>query len=267
MMLLPEKETKGFQDLFSKTTLVGDGEIASQQISPSKLYCQVYEAFKLQGVPMMGQEESFESRGYAEAGNSRHRAIQKFLKESKEVVWVNPYEWVEKNNLPFQVRYDEEVRGLSEKYGIPFEEARDLLGDYEVTLIHRNGYLAFKLDGLIEYQGRPYIVEIKTIGKKDFEKIPLEKHQWQGKAYSYLLKIDRIAWIYECRENFKIKTAFQVVSEKEAAQVKDRLNSIIKYKDDPTKLERNLNRCQYCRYKPKCLEVFLGKKEDEGEVF
>ena len=79
MNLLNNKDRDSFQDLFSKKHWVNEGEIASKNISPSKMYCPVYEAFKLNGTPMAGEDKSFESDGYAEAGNARHQAIQKFL--------------------------------------------------------------------------------------------------------------------------------------------------------------------------------------------
>lgn len=254
--------SQSFQKLFSEKKLVNEGEVASKYISPSKLYCEVYEALKLQGQPMMGEEESFESRGYAEAGNSRHQAIQKFLINNPEVEWVDPEEYVKEKELPFEVKPNFLVEKLISKYPeIPVKEAKDLLGEYEVNLVHKTQPLSFKLDGLIKYKGEYYILEIKTIGKKDFESVPLDKHQDQGLAYSFLLKIDKIAWVYECRENFKIKVAFQLIREEEHQSIRNRLNRIIKFKDNLTKLERNLNRCTYCRYKAKCLEIFLGKKE------
>lgn len=253
-----------FQKLFSEKKIVNEGEVASKYISPSKLYCEVYEALKLQGQPMMGEEESFESRGYAEAGNSRHQAIQKFLIDHQEVEWINPQKYIEENNLPFEVKPNFLVeRLISNHPEISPDEANELLGEYEVNLVHKTQPLSFKLDGLIKYQGEHYILEIKTIGKKDFESIPLPKHQDQGLAYSFLLKINKIAWVYECRENFKIKVAFQLVREEEYQSVRNKLNRIIKFKNDITKLERNLNRCTYCRYKAKCVEIFLAKKGDE----
>lgn len=263
MNLLDTPELKSFQDLFSKKKLVNEGEIASRNISPSKMYCPVYEVFKIQGIPMAGEEESFESRGYAESGNSRHQAIQKFLIDHPDVEWVDPGKYVGEKGLPFIVKPSRSVLQLIEKYpNISEEEAKNLLGEYEVNLVHKTQPLSFKLDGLIKYLGEYYILEIKTIGKKDFTRVPLDKHQAQGKTYSFLLKIDKVAWVYECREDFKVKVAFQLIREGERQQMRDILNSIILNRENPKALERNLQKCTYCRYKPHCLEVFLAKKED-----
>lgn len=264
MNLINNKDLQDFQDLFSKKQLVGDGEVASTNISPSKMYCPVYEVFKLQGIPMAPEERSFESRGYAEAGNSRHQAIQKFLIDHPDVEWIDPAVYVKENNLPFDVRPSRAVLNLLDKHPTMTEaEAKDLLGEYEVNLVHKSQPLSFKLDGLIRYRGEYYILEIKTIGKKDFSLVPLPKHQGQGKTYSFLLKIDKVCWVYECREDFKVKVVFQLIEEEERQSVRKILNSIILNKDNPKALERNLQKCTYCRYKPHCLEVFLANKSED----
>lgn len=267
MNLITGKDLEGFQDIFSKKELVNEGEVATKVISPSKLYCEVYEAFKLNGIPMAGEYESFESRGYKESGNSRHQAIQKFLMDHPDVEWIDPAKYVEENNLPFNVKPSFNVENLIKKHpDISVEEAKELLHEYEVLLYHKTQPLSFKLDGLIKYKGIIYILEIKTIGKKDLEKAPLEKHQPQGIAYTFLLKINHIAWVYESREDFKIKVCFQLIRGEEHQEIRNRLNRIIKLKDDVTKLERNLNKCTYCRYKAKCVEIFLGRKEEDLQL-
>ena len=262
MNLLNNKDRDSFQDLFSKKQYVNEGEIASRNITPSKMSCPVYEVFKLQGIPMSGEERSFETEGYAEAGNARHMAIQKYLKNHPDVEWVDPGDYVREKGLPFNVRPSKRVIDLVEKYGIPLEEAKEILGEYEVNLVHKSQPLSFKLDGLIKYKGEYYILEIKTIGKRDFDKVPLDKHQSQGKTYSFLLGVEKVAWVYECREDFKIKVVFQLIRDEERQKMRTVLNSIILNKDNPKALERNLTKCNYCRYKPHCIEVFLAKKEE-----
>lgn len=267
-MNILEQETKDLQALFSTKKLIGEGEVASKNISPSKLYCPAYEAFKLTGVPMAGQEESFETRGYAEAGNSRHQTIQKFLKDNPEVEWVDPGKYIEENNLPFVVHIKSDLRNFMERFPeVSVEEAREITGDYEVNLIHKTQPLSFQLDGLIKYRGEYYIVEIKTVSKKDLSSAPLTKHQWQGKCYSFLLKVPKVCWVYESREDFKIKVAVQLVENEEHQQVRNRLNSIILNKEHPEKLTRNTDKCKYCRYFRHCLEVFVAKDETSENPF
>lgn len=263
MNIINSKESEDFQNLFTKTEYVNEGKIDSKNITPSKLYCQVYEALKLLGTPKMGENQSFESIGYKESGKSRHQAIQKFLMENPEVVWYDPAKYIEENNLPFEVKPNQEVLWLLDKYPtMELKEAQDLLGDYEVNLHHKTQPLSFQLDGLIKYRGEFYIIEIKTIGKKDFTQIPLDKHQWQGKSYSFLLKIPKVIWIYECRDDFKIKTAIQLFREGDWAEVRNRLNTIIINKDSPINLERNFSKCKYCLYRNTCTTIFASKTDD-----
>ena len=256
-------EVKDFQEIFSKKSLVRDGEISSKNITPSKLACEVYEAFRLQGIPMSGEEESFESTGYKESGNSRHQTIQKFLIDHPEVEWVDPETYVKENKLPFRVKPSYRVQKFLEKYpSISEAEAKEILGEYEVNLVHLSQPLSFKLDGLIKYKGEYFILEIKTVSKKDLAEAPLVKHQWQGKAYSFLLKIPKIAWVYESREDFRIKAVFQLIRPEEQAEVRNRLNNIIININKPELLERNTSKCKYCRYQYHCTELFLAKKEN-----
>ena len=263
MNIIKNKEAEDFQLLFTKTELVNEGKVDSLNITPSKLSCSVYEALKLLGTPKMGENQSFESIGYKESGKSRHQAIQEFLMLNPGVEWYDPEKYIKENNLPFEVKLNPEVIGLVKKYpGMTIQEARKLLGDYEVNLHHKTQPLSFQLDGLIKYKGEFYIVEIKTIGKKDFSEIPLEKHQWQGKAYSFLLKIPKVIWIYECRDDFKIKTVFQLFREGDHEEVRKRLNTIILNKDTPTALERNFNKCKYCLYRNTCITLFNSKTEE-----
>ena len=267
-MIILEEDTRALQALFSTKKMVGEGEVASKNISPSKLYCPAYEAFKLLGVPMAGQEESFETRGYAESGNSRHQTIQKFLIDNPEVEWVDPGKYVEENNLPFEVHLKPDLRSFLEKHpDFTVEEARATLGEYEVNLIHKTQPLSFQLDGLIKYKNEYYIIEIKTINKKDLSTSPLSKHQWQGKCYSFLLKIPKVCWIYESREDFKTKVTVQQFEAEEHQQVRNRLNSILLNLDHPEKLTRNTEKCKYCRYFTHCLEVFVAKHEDSDNPF
>lgn len=268
MNLLNNKDVESFQDLFSKKVMVGQDEIASKNITPSKMACEVYEAFRLQGRPQAGEMESFESRGYAESGNSRHQAIQKFLKENPNVEWIEPEEYIKENNLPFDVEYSFEVSRLMRNHpDITLNEARDLLGDYEVKLKHKNQPLVFKLDGLIKYKDIYYILEIKTIGRKDMADVPLDKHQPQGLTYSYLLKINHIAWVYESREDFKIKVVFQEVRPEEHQSIRNSLNNIIINQNNITKLHRETSKCQYCRYHYLCLELFVATREGDMGPF
>ena len=78
-MKIDSKLSSEFNKFFSDPKMVGEGDIASKNLTPSHLHCPARMGFKLRGAPMMAEDRGFEARGYAEAGNSRHSAIQKFL--------------------------------------------------------------------------------------------------------------------------------------------------------------------------------------------
>lgn len=264
MPIILHDESKGLQALFSSKHLEGEGEVAKKCISPSKLWCEVQEAFRLQGIPMEAEDRNFESFGYKESGNARHKEIQKFLKNHPDVEWIEPEDYIKEFGLPFVASYSDRVMDLVRKHpDISVKEAREILEDYETGLSHTTQPLSLKLDGIIKWKGIYYILEIKTIGKREFEKVPLDKHQPQGIVYSFLMKIENILWVYENREDFKIKAIVQKVREEEHQRIRNKLNRIIKHRDDVTLLERNLGRCNYCRYEKHCQEVFSSAEPVE----
>lgn len=262
MKLLLNDDLVSFRRLF--TTPVSTGpEIASRYISPSGLHCQRAVAFKLTGTEMLPEERSFESDGYASSGSARHAIIQKFLIDNPEVEWVDVGKYVEENDLPFDWDYDWGVRKLAERLNISPDEVCEIIGSYERVLTHKNGLTKFKLDGIIKYRGLYYIVEIKTSSSKKCEKAPLEKHQLQGKAYSLFLKIPRICWIYESREDFKHSIAFQEILNSDIEFIRGYLNEIVKNKEKPWLLKGlPKNECKFCRFSKVCKEVMDAHGND-----
>ena len=256
MKLILDDVVGRFRNFFTEMKTNGP-EVATKKISPSGLACQVAVAYKLTGVEMLPEYRSFESDGYASSGSARHQTIQEFLQKCPGVEWVNIEQYIKENNLPFDVDYEWGIRDKAEKYGLTCEQVCELVGSHERLLRHHNGLIQFKLDGLIKFEGEYYIVEIKTCSDADSKKAPLQKHQLQGKSYSLLLKIPKIIWIYESRENFKHVIAFQEIQPDEIEEIRSYLNNIVKFKNDPTKLSRSMD-CKFCRYREHCEKVFAN---------
>lgn len=263
MKLILDDRVQRFKRLFSEEKSSGP-EVATQKISPSGLGCEVAVAWKLTGKEMAPENRSFDSNGYASAGNARHQAIQEFLANNPNVEWVNLEKFVSENNLPFTVDYEYGIRENAEKYGLTCDQVCELTGSYERLLRHTNNLIQFKLDGLIKFEGEYYIVEIKTCSEADLAKAPLEKHQLQGKTYALMLGIRNVIWIYEDRTKFRHTIAFQHMEDEDIEFIRKKLNRIVLYKDTPEKLERSSN-CKYCRYIDLCKEYF--GEDRNGTVF
>lgn len=263
MKLLLNDDLVSFRRLFTDSVSTGP-EIASKYISPSGLHCQRAVAFKLTGVEMLPEERSFEDDGYASSGSSRHQTIQKFLVDNPEVEWVDVGKYIEENDLPFTWDYEYGIRKLAEQYGLTPDQICQLTGSYERILTHKNDLTKFKLDGIIKYRGLYYIVEIKTVSTKKMEKAPIEDHQLQAKAYSMFLKIPRICWIYESRENFKHSIAFQEMLDSDIEFIRNYLNTIYKNKETPELLNGvPKDQCKYCRYRKACDSLMESAAKDK----
>lgn len=261
MKILVGDEVTEFRRLFTRPLKEDKEEIATPKISPSGLQCQVAVWYKLHRTPMSPEERTFETDGYASSGSDRHKVIQKYLSECPGITWVNVEEYVKENNLPFNVEYEIGIKDLAEKYNLTCDQVCEIVGSYERLLKHTNNLMNLKLDGIVKFKGEYYILEIKTASKAKAERAPLQEHQLQGKTYSLMLKIPKIIWVYENREDFKHTIAFQEVSDEDRLFIKNYLNQIVKA-ESPKELTRYKD-CKYCRYRETCMQDFKEEIQNE----
>lgn len=222
---------------FFNQELIG-GEEYSRSISPSMLSCEVATALKLQGVKPEPQKITFRSKSIPDHGTYRHNEIQDFLKRSGW--WVSVEDYVKENSLPLQVveRNGNEVKLQSTEYPI-----------------------RFMCDGVLRIDGVYYILEIKTEGQKNNSVRDAEnpKHTPQILTYSWLLRIPKVLLIYEGRNDFTQKYFIVNVTKKQWSNHEEMIKRIVKNKDLPYLLKRDIGNCKYCRYKKACLNIIKTK--------
>lgn len=214
----------------------------SRAISPSGMNCPVACVWKLQGIMTDPEKESFQSRGFAENGEDRHRRIQEFLSQTQ--YWVDVEQYVAERGLDLQVvRHD----------------------GFEVLLYSPRYKCRFKCDGMLKIDGVYYILEIKTErqASNNGRTAPDDKHQMQGKTYTLLTGTSRILWVYEGRDYLEQKVFVQTVSADEKQEVADYIDAVLQNVDTPELLERNARACTYCAYKKHCKAYFkeIERKE------
>lgn len=205
--------------LFKEFKEVGN-EQPSKTISPSCLNCQTCAALKLAGAPFAPSKESFQSRSFADAGTDRHARIQEFL--STTDYWIHIPTYIAKKKLPLEVLAED---------------------GYEVLLWSEQYQTRFRCDGMLNIGGITYVLEIKTERQamNSGRIAPNEKHLKQAYAYSLLLDCPDIMWLYEGRDLLEQKFIHQHITPEEKAYIKKYIEDIIKFKDDPSKLERDPN--------------------------
>lgn len=248
MKLFEEKSKKDMGDaallldkLFREFKEV-KGSVPSPYISPSGLNCPMDMAFKLKGIPTDDTKESFQSRQFAVHGTDRHARIQEFLSETP--YWVNVAEYVKSKNLPLTV---------VEEQG------------HEVLLVSEEYKTRFKCDGMLLIDGEYYVLEIKTErGSQNAKRVgPSENHYLQGLAYTMLLDVNKIMWIYEGREQLEQKPFVQVVTQKEKDYIKAYIKNIIANVDTPENLpfdEKEYRYSQYSKYRKMYLAEIKRKE-------
>lgn len=238
----PRDAATVISQLFNEYKEVDVGPV-SRFVSPSGLGCQASIAWKLTGAPTTPQKESFQSRGFAEAGEDRHKRIQEFL--SNTPYWVDIEDYIKQKGLTDLevVRHD----------------------GYEVLLVSKKYQARFKLDGMLFIDGHYYVLEIKTERQaaNSTRTSPADKHQKQGISYTLMLDTDRILWVYEGRDFLEQKPFVQYVTKEDKTSLSNYILQAIENKDHPETLERDLKGCAYCQFKNYCKMYF---KEYEKRV-
>ncbi len=212
-------------------------DLPSKCISPSSLNCQVFNVWKVRGTPITPQKESFASRSFADAGTDRHARIQEFL--SKTEYWVDVAEYIKEKGL------DDDLE-VVERAG------------YEVLLYSKKYNARFRLDGMLKIDGVYYVLEIKTERQaaNTFRKAAEPKHVKQGLFYACALHVRGIVWLYEGRDFLEQKCFLQPVPESDIEAIDKYVSDIMRFKDEPYMLERNLKDCAGCAYKNYCKMYF-----------
>ena len=134
--------------------------------------------------------------------------------------------------------------------------------------------VSFLCDGVLKSKktGKYYILEIKTEGSGAFFKQDgvQEKHKNQATAYSLLLDIPTVVFMYFSRDIPNVKTYSYTPSRDEKETLKNKINSVIEAVDSGVILPKpntvTKRDCAYCIYKSKCKDIGINEyaiyKED-----
>lgn len=219
--------------------------VPSKTLKPSSLgACMRMQWFMLTGVePDAGKLDPPELIGITESGSDRHKRIQQVIMMAKDfgvnIQWLDPVEEVKKAN----------AMGINTvvKY----------IDGYEVLCYNSDYELNFKCDGIIIYDSKKMILEIKTEDTNKFAKRNTIEpiHQYQAVAYSLALGIPNIMFLYEDRNYCFKKAYFYTVSDEMRNEVKKRIKQVLEYRDKNIVPPKEKNKCRYCNYKQACKKL------------
>jgi CRISPR/Cas system-associated exonuclease Cas4 (RecB family) len=215
--------------------------LPSNYYSPSGMNCSRAMFYKSSGVSAEQEKKNMSTIGILESGTDRHLRIQQYFIKSKTFKYLDVSSYIESQGDALKhlkvVRKSEngvETMVLDTRYGIQF--------------------LA---DGLIEYDGKIYVLEIKTETSYKYQsrKGIAPEHLTQGITYSICFGLDDILFLYECRDNCDKKIYhFKPTEQMKKDYVLDKIALCDEAKKTgiPPVVDRELMNCRYCKYKKRC---------------
>ncbi len=215
----------------------------SQSYKPSSLNCVRMMYFEMTATPRDPGSASTNLIGICESGEDRHKRLQAAISKMQEMGYdcefIDVETYIKENDIP-------DLKVVRKE-------------GFETKLFHEKLCLSFMCDGLIRYQGRLYILEIKTESIHRFQSrsgVAIE-HFSQGAAYAVALLVDAVLYLYENRDNCSKKAyIFEATKELKEKLVHKKIrdcNDYIKTKVIPPKHKMLLPKiCDNCDYKEAC---------------
>lgn len=215
----------------------------SKTYKPSSLHCIRNMYYQVIGAEAQGDRMSSELVGICESGTDRHERLQRAVTAMKDnnidCEYCNVAEYVKNHNLLDDI-------DIVSQQGM------------ETKLYHKRYNMSFLCDGIIKYKGKYYILEIKTETSNKFwgrENVNPD-HVLQGTAYSLAFGIDKVLFLYECRDNCSKKAYILNVTDEMRDNLKSKIfdcDSYIKNQVVPPKpVDISKGACGYCGYAGRC---------------
>lgn len=220
---------------------------------PTKAYkpsgiagCKRSLYFQMIGAQPDEQSNGVNLIGICESGTDRHEVIQDYIqqmaKHTGQCKWIN-------------------VADYLHSQGVTDPQVVSQVGN-ETKLFSKKYNMRFMCDGLVNYKGEYYIIEIKTESthKYNSHDQPHPDHKLQACCYAMCIGVKKVIFIYENRDNCSKKGYLYEVPQ----QTIDNIESIIQYVDDCVRLNvlpPKEPKCTYCKYKTICA------KEDVDELW
>ena len=219
--------------------------IPSKTFKPSSLRCMRAAVMQVLGLQVDDTKQSETSIGVTSAGTFIHQDIQRYCTLMKSCGYVNVGDYVREKKLPLIIR----------------REANFENGEYETKLYSREYNISFLCDGIIKHEDDYYILEIKSINSQGMYKLDgvPEKYKTQATAYSQLLSIPKVLFLFVNRDLFNKKTFLFSPTREEIRNFWENIkygNDCVKNNIIPPMPKESGNKfCQYCEYRKTCGEM------------
>ena len=218
-----------------------DGRKPSKTYKPSSMNCIRASYYQLMGVDGDESSSSYIGIGIVNSGSDIHIRIQTAVSQMIEVgmdcEYVNVAEFVRSRGLDY--------------LDIVYQQGM------ETKLYHKDLNISFFCDGIIKYKNHYYILELKTetSGKFFSRKGVDEKHYNQATAYSIVLGLPEVIFVYISRDTLDMKSFLFVPTDEMKQNLIgyiEECDGYVKRMITPPKPEVDKRVCQYCGYRTQC---------------
>lgn len=226
---------------------VKDSRPPSQAYKPSSMNCIRNMYFQIIGAEQDYSESQYTLVGICNSGSDIHQRIQQsvidMVTNGMDCEYINVANYVRSRELTH----------LNIVKEPDFEH-----GDYETKLFDTSRTVSFLCDGIIKYKSKYYILELKTESTSKFmdRKGVDPKHYMQGTAYSTMLGIDEVIFVYINRDVLSMKSFLFVPTDEQKADFEGRIltcDTYVKQNQVPPMPDNSGPKlCNYCNYKAVC---------------
>lgn len=191
------------------------GAFERVSLSPSSLGACVRKLwFEFMGTEPEQESVNVDSVTISNMGTATHDYIQRVwlrrMEEAGRLRLVDPVEWIDgliRNGHPIEAvkRSGNEVKWEFRRWPLPVRGM---------------------CDGLIEYQGRLVILEIKTVDTNIFRSMvkPLQKHILQATVYGVALKLRYVLFLYVDRNGGKRRAFLLEITDDMVRELEERID-------------------------------------------
>lgn len=219
-----------------------NSQLPSKTFKPSSMNCIRASYYQIMGKPIDNTGSSYVSVGICNSGSDIHERIQQAVSE------------MILNNMDCEYV---DVGDYLKKHKIKDVEIKSKIG-FETKLYSPKYNISFMCDGIIKYKNHYYILEFKTeTSNKFFMRKEVDiSHYKQGTAYSLLLRINEVIFVYISRDTLDMKSFMFTPTDEMKQDLIAYIDECTEYVNLQTSPPKPLNvekkTCQYCNYKTQC---------------
>ena len=225
----------------------------SDYIRPSSMYgCERMIFFqRIHSGSLNGEQSDVPLIEICQSGTDRHLDIQHIVERMDGVECLDLEEVVK----------EAQQKGIKTEF-VGWNEDRT-----EARCKNDELKIFFQPDGVIKFQGKEVIFEIKTESTYQHSNRyePKEDHKYQATCYGMGLGIDYVLFFYEDRNFCGKKAYLWKITDEMKATVLSKIQRVTKALELGTPPEKDESKCTYCMYKHECKLADAGTWKDPRE--